>query len=369
MTRYVDVYVSKAAPVDYVPPRLAHEGITPQQWAEAGLFQGYDTDVAMLDADGNAVARAPIGAYAVGARCYVQAQGQWRRGIAVKVARTRVYVLYRNDKQGTAYVKASGLEWVCLEAGATTTPEADPLDQADDDTDERERFAGARVVACLEGIWAKIRTRHPDLPRVVLIIGSGVEGGAYKLRGHWAALRWRVEDGADVGEVKIAGERMADGPAGVLSTLLHEAGHALAHVRKIKDTSRGGRYHNSRYRDLAESVGLVTSKGPRHGWHVTELSPHTRDVYHEDLAELHRVLSGYRHAISWSGKLVKGPGPKPTDDDDQADDDKPKKASGRGLLECSCAVPRKVRVSRKIAELGPISCGVCGSEFLPVEAS
>ena len=35
-------------------------------------------------------------------------------------------------------------------------------------------------------------------------------------------------------------------PADVLDTLLHEAAHALAAARGIKDTSRQGRYHNKK---------------------------------------------------------------------------------------------------------------------------
>jgi hypothetical protein len=37
-------------------------------------------------------------------------------------------------------------------------------------------------------------------------------------------------------------------------TILHEAVHALAHVRGVKDTSRGGKYHNKR-----EFVALAAS--------------------------------------------------------------------------------------------------------------
>jgi hypothetical protein len=55
--------------------------------------------------------------------------------------------------------------------------------------------------------------------------------------GHYAALRWGREDAQ-------------------LATLLHEAAHGLAHVRKIPDTSRQGRYHNRRYQVLAEELGL-----------------------------------------------------------------------------------------------------------------
>ncbi|WP_156046190.1 hypothetical protein [Herbidospora cretacea] len=53
-------------------------------------------------------------------------------------------------------------------------------------------------------------------------------------------------------ELFIAGELLALGAARVLQTMLHEAAHALAHVRGIKDTSRSGnRYHNSLFAELA----------------------------------------------------------------------------------------------------------------------
>jgi hypothetical protein len=47
-------------------------------------------------------------------------------------------------------------------------------------------------------------------------------------------------------ELFIAGECLAEGPRQTLQTMLHEAVHALAHVRGVKDTSRGGKYHNKR---------------------------------------------------------------------------------------------------------------------------
>ena len=47
---------------------------------------------------------------------------------------------------------------------------------------------------------------------------------------------------------------MAYGGAGVLQVLLHEAAHALAFARGIKDTSRSGnRYHNRRFANLAKA--------------------------------------------------------------------------------------------------------------------
>jgi hypothetical protein len=35
---------------------------------------------------------------------------------------------------------------------------------------------------------------------------------------------------------------------------VHEAAHGLANTRGVKDTSRQGRYHNKRFRALAEEL-------------------------------------------------------------------------------------------------------------------
>jgi hypothetical protein len=42
-------------------------------------------------------------------------------------------------------------------------------------------------------------------------------------------------------ELFVAGAGLAEGPRQTLQTILHEAVHALAHVRGVKDTSRGGK--------------------------------------------------------------------------------------------------------------------------------
>jgi hypothetical protein len=136
------------------------------------------------------------------------------------------------------------------------------------------------MVAALEGAWAAIRSRHPEVPAVVMVLGAGsvgATGGGLK-QGHFAAMRWadpdqsaagaRVGDSVRLPEVFVGGEGLARGPADVLGTLLHEAAHALAHVRGIKDTSRQGRWHNTRFKALAEELGIEVARirasgGPR----------------------------------------------------------------------------------------------------------
>jgi hypothetical protein len=57
----------------------------------------------------------------------------------------------------------------------------------------------------------------------------------------------------------------------VLSTLLHEAGHALVHG--IKDSSRQKRCHNARFKALADEVEISVTKDPRIGWSPTTIPP------------------------------------------------------------------------------------------------
>ena len=154
------------------------------------------------------------------------------------------------------------------------------------------------MVAALEQAWADIRTRHHDLPAAVLVLGAGsigVPAGSLRL-GHFAATRWTRDDdqGERLAEVFIGGEGLARGPADVLGTLLHEAAHAIVHVRGIKDTSRQGRWHNARFKALAEELGIEVTKDPRLGWSPTTLPEVTRDDYAATLAELRRALLLHR---------------------------------------------------------------------------
>lgn len=223
------------------------------------------------------------------------------------------------------------------------------------------------MVAALEGAWAAIRWRHPEVPAVVLVLGAGSIGTSGGLRlGHFAAMRWTDPDEATearddkevdgvcvegeeqaardvrLPEVFIGGEGLVRGPADVLGTLLHEAAHALAHVRGIKDTSRQGRWHNAKFKALAEELGIEVTKDPRLGWSPTAIPTSTRERYAEVIDELGRVLRLHR-SVEIAGGKDKKPSPPP----------------------CVCECGRKIRVSATVLAAGPITCGVCGSDFAP----
>lgn len=209
----------------------------------------------------------------------------------------------------------------------------------------------SRLVAALEAAWAEVMQRHPELPPVALIVGqgSGHRGGGLVL-GHFAAERWQPAgaEGVYVHELMIGGEGLRRGAGEVFATLLHEAAHALARVRGIQDTSRQGRYHNKRFKQLAEELGLVIERDPRIGWSLTTLPAATAERYAAAIDALDRAIALHRRSEPTGGG-----------------------ASGRGNLlaaTCQCDPPRRIRVAPSTLASGPIVCAICADAFEPVRA-
>lgn len=199
------------------------------------------------------------------------------------------------------------------------------------------------LLSALEGCWTAIRTRHTELPAAVIILGSGSDARGDKTKwGHFAALRWQHGD-RKVPEVLISGEGLKRTPAEILTTLLHEAAHALADARDIKDTSRQGRWHNKKFADHATELGLTPKQDPKLGWSPCDLPADTAATYEVELKALADALSVYRH-------------PEPVREKDRTN-------SNNGLaMQCQCG--RKIRASKTVAEAGPILCGICATEFV-----
>jgi hypothetical protein len=199
------------------------------------------------------------------------------------------------------------------------------------------------LVAALERTWQSIRWHHPDVPEAVLVVASGSEGKRLNL-GHFAPHRWHV-NGSDRHEVLVGGEGLQRGATDVLGTLLHEAAHGLACARGVQDTSRGGRYHNRRYAQLARELGLdVTSVKPI-GWSATTVPEPTASAYAGQLEELQAALVLWRrqeHRI--------GTG-----------------ARSRNLLAAVCGCGRRIRVAKATLAEAPILCGLCEDPFAPTD--
>ena len=206
----------------------------------------------------------------------------------------------------------------------------------------------SRLVAALEAAWTEVMQRHPELPPVAIIVGqgSGHRGGGLIL-GHFAAERWQPAgaDGVYVHELMIGGEGLRRGAPEVFATLLHEAAHALARVRGIQDTSRQGRYHNKRFKQLGEELGLVIERDPRIGCSLTTLPPATAERYAAAIETLDRAIALHRR----NEPSAAGDG-----------------RSGN-LLAAACQCPRRIRVAPRTLADGPIVCTVCAHAFEPVK--
>jgi hypothetical protein len=220
------------------------------------------------------------------------------------------------------------------------------------------------LVRALELTWETIRVRHPELPAVVVVLAAGSVGvapGTLKL-GHYAAMRW--SHGEDqLPEVFVGGEGLRRGAVDVLGTLLHEAAHALADVRGIKDTSRQARYHNRRYAAVARELLLDVAVVGDIGWSDTRPAEDAQEVYAEVLVELGAALTLWRRA---EGEAFAGGDPDPGSGGG-ADPG----AGGRGRptannpRACVCACPRRIRVAPSVLTQGPIRCMVCAADFTP----
>ena len=106
------------------------------------------------------------------------------------------------------------------------------------------------------------------MPSVVITLGAG-SGGT---RDSSSATSPPTAGSAGEGrlpELFVGGEGLARGGRDVLGTLLHEAAHGVASTRSIQDTSRQGRFHNTRFRALAEELGLAVAKTGSIGWSAT----------------------------------------------------------------------------------------------------
>ena len=155
----------------------------------------------------------------------------------------------------------------------------------------------------------------------------------------------------------------------ILTQILHEAAHALAHARNIQDTSRQGRYHNKKYKALAEEVGLNCEQMGNIGWSKTSLRKVTVAAYAGALQELGAgIADSHRRLPGWIRPAGDAESDADTDGDQAGGDEgEDKKKGGRPLYVCGCPEPRKMRMSPGVFELGPITCGLCGQAFAEAE--
>jgi hypothetical protein len=198
------------------------------------------------------------------------------------------------------------------------------------------------IVRTFEGVWAAIRKANPDVPEAVVILASGSLGRKLNL-GHHAPMRWTpAGGGARLSEVMVAGESLGMGAEEILNTLLHEAAHAVAFARGIKDCSReGNRYHNREFAKLAAEVGLEAPEKPctKIGFSACTLPAETVAKYTRQLAAIRNASTITR--VREGGGAVGGGGQTP--EGGQGEDTEVKHPGRNGVVLVCAGCARKLR--------------------------
>lgn len=143
-------------------------------------------------------------------------------------------------------------------------------------------------------------------------------------------------------ELNIVAEELHRKPEDILETLLHEMVHQLASESKIKDCSRNGRYHNKKFKELAEKHGLLTvEKSKALGWGITKLAP-------DGVVVVDSIKSKVAEALTVS-RIPPIPG----------------KSKNKMLLYmCDCGF--KIRCGKSTLEA---TCNLCSSPFVRQDAT
>lgn len=150
------------------------------------------------------------------------------------------------------------------------------------------------VQEAVEAIVAKARKKHEGIPDTVIVIGASGRG---EVHGHFQPKSWKLKGGSKdelYGEIFLAGESLERGGEGTLGTVLHELVHAHCHAKGIKDTSNGNRYHNQKFKEVAEEFGLHLEKAQTIGWSVTTVPEATLDLYRSEVEQLDGAIRTHR---------------------------------------------------------------------------
>ena len=122
---------------------------------------------------------------------------------------------------------------------------------------------------------------HGELEKPIITVKEGKKKNAYG----WieTSKNW-IQGKTERYEINIScdyiGERTV---AETISTLMHEMAHLYNIQNEIKDTSRAGIYHNTKFKETAEAHGLQISYNEHIGWSLTRLTEETEKWVDENI--------------------------------------------------------------------------------------
>jgi hypothetical protein len=113
-----------------------------------------------------------------------------------------------------------------------------------------------------------------ELQTPIITVSPDTTSGAYGWCTSWKAWKKPDQEDKDAGfyEINICSEHLTRSFKELCGTLLHEMVHLWNLQNDVKDTSRGGTYHNLKFKKEAEQRGLIIEQHPKYGWTVTKLN-------------------------------------------------------------------------------------------------
>lgn len=132
------------------------------------------------------------------------------------------------------------------------------------------------VIDKLEKLFSKFNDRFygGELQNPVITVSPDSTKGAYDWCTSWKAWKEAGNEDKDAGyyEINICAEHLTRTFEELCGTLLHEMVHLWNLQNGVKDTSRGGTYHNKKFKEVAEQHGLIIEQHPKYGWTITHLN-------------------------------------------------------------------------------------------------
>lgn len=127
----------------------------------------------------------------------------------------------------------------------------------------------SEIVAFLENAYGILNSKYfgGELPPVVITVQSSPK--AYGSYTPWES--WKQKD-TGFREINIGAETLDRPIQNTIATLIHEMVHHYCAMSGIKDTSRGGTYHNKNFKREAEQRGLIIGYDTRIGHSPTSPS-------------------------------------------------------------------------------------------------
>lgn len=188
-----------------------------------------------------------------------------------------------------------------------------------------------KVITALQALWQRVRRENESIPPVLIELTPGRSSSC-------TSVDFTDEPPVVAVNLMPGGEKIT-GPA-LLEWMLHQASHAVAPPA----TATEGRFHPEAFRVAASSLGLdVTRRSTGStGWSETGLARGTLTRYRPELDRAERAIVGWTPTY-------------------QAKTDR---SSRNGIsVQCQCSPPRKIRVSERTFDLGPVLCGICCQPF------